>query len=103
MENFFDLRLKAEEECGHKTMSQTGKEYHKMVTLKYGPLNELKIEAGLSIASLKEKVINAFDLEVDAESLSAHCSAGEELNDDTVPDAGAEISFRNREPARKGA
>jgi len=74
-----------------------------MITLKYGPLHSLTTEAGRDIGGLKEQVIRAFDLEVGADGLSAHCVNGNALENDNTPEDGATIVFRNSEPARKGA
>lgn len=73
-----------------------------MITLKYGPLHSITTEAGQNVSGLKAQIIRAFDLEVDAEDLSAHCVNGNALDNNNVPEDGATIVFRNSEPARKG-
>lgn len=74
-----------------------------MITLKYGPLHSITTEAGRDIGGLKEQVVRAFDLEVGADGLSAHCVNGNALDNGATPEDGTTIVFRNTEPARKGA
>lgn len=69
------------------------------ITLKYGPVHSMTLEAGSDIADLIDTAQATWG--IDGE-VSAHCQTGAVLEGDYVPEEGAIIILRNAEPTKKG-
>jgi hypothetical protein len=70
-----------------------------MVTIQYGIVHSLTVEAGDNVNTLISNAVDLSDIDGD---LSAHCNNGAIVDGDYIPEDGSVITLRNTTPAKKG-